>query len=443
MKYLYVVLATAAVTALAKPHGHVQAHRHAAVARRAATAVYVPGPVETVVIYELNGHSISEEEVRNGIANGTLTWGEDGILSSSAAVAPTPAPTANSQPVEINNVAHDPEPVEQSEPELPASTPEHTEQPTEYNEAPDPSSYHPVGEDGSCSDCDKPFPNRKFKCSEFPAGYGAFHLGNEGLGGWSGIQAPAKRDVAGYHDIMTVPTGSCPDGRCCSPGRFCSYACPNPYLKMSFPKMQGAKKESVGGLFCNSNGMLEMADGSLSKTLCGRGSSRVKIMVQSKLSKPVSLCRTDYPGTESETLPLTIDPGETKELANPDQKSYYFWDNKPTSAQYYVNNQGVSEAQACTWGNGEGDTGNRAPVNIGTSFDDILSNMGYTGLLQNKPTNPGAKLNFVIRFTGDGVSNPCSYKDGQYYNSYGGGNPDGCTASIADGKSLTIVFSDN
>jgi hypothetical protein len=122
-----------------------------------------------------------------------------------------------------------------------------------------------------------------------------------------------------------------------------------------------------------------------------------------------------------------VNPGETKELANPDQKSYYFWDNKPTSAQYYVNNQGVSEAQACTWGNGQGDTGNRAPVNIGTSFDDLISNMGYTGLLQNKPTNPDAKLNFVIRFTGDGVSNPCSYKNGQYYNADGRGNPDGCT----------------
>ncbi|KAJ4351637.1 Protein BZZ1 [Didymosphaeria variabile] len=441
MRYSTVVIAAAAATALAKPHGH--AHHHAAVAKRADAAVYVPGPVETVVIYELNGHSISEEDVRNGIANGTLTWGEDGSLSSSAAVAPTPPPPAKTQAVEINHVAQEPQPVEQSEPEPPASISEPMEQPSENVQAPDPMSYHPVGDDGSCPDCDKDFPNRKFNCSEFPAGYGAFHLGNEGLGGWSGIQAPAKRDVAGYHDIMTVPTGSCPGGECCSKGRFCSYACPNPYLKMSFPKLQGARKESVGGLFCNQDGKLEMADGSLSKTLCGKGSSRVKVMVQSKLSKPVSLCRTDYPGTESETLPLTINSGETKELANPDQKSYYFWDNKPTSAQYYVNNQGVSEAQACTWGSGQGDTGNRAPVNIGTSFDDILSNMGYTGLLQNKPTNPDAKLNFVIRFMGDGVSNPCSYKDGQYYNADGVGNPDGCTASIADGKTLTIVFTDN
>lgn len=296
------LLLTATATALAKPHGHAHAH-HAAVAKRAPSAVYVAGPVETVIVYELNGHSISEEDVRNGISNGTLTWGEDGTLSTSPAVAQTAALPAKSQSVEVNNVAQDPEPVKQSEPESPAPAPEPTEQPAEQpaenNEAPDPSSYHPVGDDGSCPDCDKPFPNRKFKCSEFPAGYGAFHLGNEGLGGWSGIQAPAKRDVAGFHDIMTVPTGSCPGGECCSPGRFCSYACPNPYLKMSFPKMQGAKKESVGGLFCNSNGMLEMADGSLAKTLCGKGSDHVKVIVQSKLSKPVSLCRTDYPGAFS------------------------------------------------------------------------------------------------------------------------------------------------
>lgn len=297
MRYTAVVLATVAAAALAKPHGH--AHRHAAIAKRADAAVYAPAPVETVVIYELNGHSISEEDVRNGIANGTLTWGEDGTLSSSVAVAvaPTPAPPAVTQAVEVNNVAHGPQPSVESNP-----APKPAEQSDEHSNLPDPKSYHPVGDDGDCPDCDKEFPNRKFNCSEFPTGFGAFHLGNEGLGGWSGIQAPAKRDVAGYHDIMTVPTGSCPDGGCCTSGRFCSYACPNPYLKMSFPKMQGAKKESVGGLFCNHEGKLEMADGSLSKTLCGKGSTRVKVQVQSKLSKPVSLCRTDYPGTPLITL---------------------------------------------------------------------------------------------------------------------------------------------
>ncbi|KAJ4305688.1 Protein BZZ1 [Kalmusia sp. IMI 367209] len=442
MRYLVAIITTAVATALAKPHGH--AHRHGA-AKRGDAVVYAPGPVETVVVYELNGHTISEEEVRNGIANGTLTWGEDGTLSSTIAavsIASTPTPTADTHALENNHVGEEPQPIEQSVPlaSKSMSEPEST-LPTEIAKTPQ---YQPVDEDGNCSDCDKEFPNREFDCGEFPAGFGAIHLGNEGLGGWSGIQAPAKRDVNGYHDIMTVPTGSCPHGDCCTRGRFCSYACPNPYLKMSFPKMQGARKESVGGLFCNKDGKLEMADGSLAKTLCGRGSTRMRVLIQSKLSKPVSICRTDYPGTESETLPLTIQPGETKEIANPDQGKYFFWDNKPTSAQYYINNQGVEESRACTWGNGQGDTGNRAPVNLGTSFDDINMNTGFPAIFPNKPTNPDAKLNFAIQFTGDGVSNPCSYKNGQYCLADGKCNTgDGCTSSVADGKTLTVVFTDS
>lgn len=289
------IIVAAAATALAKPHGH--AHRHG-IAKRGSPVVYAPGPVETVIVYELDGHSISEDDVRKGIANGTLTWGEDGNLSSSIPVVSLvaiPAPTANA------NAAQPDQP--EQEPDVAQPEPEH-ESPSQSPSFP--GSYEPLDKDGNCPDCDKEFPNRHFDCGSFPTGFGAIHVGNEGLGGWSGIQAPAKRDVAGFHDIMTVPTGSCPDGNCCTPGRFCSYACPNPYLKMSFPKMQGARKESVGGLFCNQNGKLEMADGSIAKTLCGIGSTRMRVFVQSKLSKPVSICRTDYPGLQSESFQRTL-----------------------------------------------------------------------------------------------------------------------------------------
>lgn len=297
MRYIVLALAAAAAAAVAKPHGH--AHRHIDAGKRANVVVPAAAPVETVIVYELNGHLISEDDVRNGIANGTLSWGEDGILSSSIVAAPTPAPTVETQSVDTNN-GQEPAPVQESP--APASAPAPSQQPE--SSPSDTDNYSPVQDDGSCPDCDKEFPNGKLDCGSFPYGYGAIGVASEGLGQWTGLQAPAngldygqsKRDVGSFFDIMTVPTGSCPDGSCCSPGRFCSYTCPNPYLKMAWPKAQGSRKESVGGLFCNKHNKLEMPDGSLAKTLCGRGSNRMKVQIQSKLSKPVSVCRTDYPG---------------------------------------------------------------------------------------------------------------------------------------------------
>jgi hypothetical protein len=99
-----------------------------------------------------------------------------------------------------------------------------------------------------------------------------------------------------------VPHGSCKDGSCCKPGTWCSYGCPNPYLKLSFPKTQGRTGQTIGGLYCNDNGMLEMADGSIGKTMCGRGSTEMTVKVHNKLSKSVSICRTDYPGKHMRPL---------------------------------------------------------------------------------------------------------------------------------------------
>jgi hypothetical protein len=98
---------------------------------------------------------------------------------------------------------------------------------------------------------------------------------------------------------MTVPHGTCSDGSCCTPGSFCSYSCPPGRLKSSWPEKQGARKQSVGGLYCNENGKLEMASGSIAKTLCVKGTDKVTIKVKNNLSVSESICRTDYPGRRS------------------------------------------------------------------------------------------------------------------------------------------------
>jgi hypothetical protein len=116
------------------------------------------------------------------------------------------------------------------------------------------------------------------------------------LGGWSGIQDPQYRGGDGFDVITTVVKGLCSDGTCCTAGSFCSYGCPNPYLKASFPSMQGRTGQTVGGLYCNDGGFLEMADGAIAKSLCVPGSKSMGVKVQNKLKKTVSFCRTDYPG---------------------------------------------------------------------------------------------------------------------------------------------------
>ncbi|CAI6332805.1 unnamed protein product [Periconia digitata] len=442
MKVTSLVFASAAALTFASPHPR-HAHRHA-LRKRADSTLYVPGPVETVMVYVLDGHAISEEDMINGIANGTLAWGDNGVLSSSSSAAvvaqPTPVPEPapekpfETAPINMPDVNAIPGPQVSKAPEV--------EEPPQSSS---PQDYKPIGNDGECADCDKEFRNDFHPCSKFPTGYGAIHLGNEGLGGWTGIQDPKERGSAGYDNIVTTAKGSCEGGECCKPGSFCSYACPNPYLKLSFPKKQGKTGQSVGGLYCNENGKLELADGSIGKTLCGKGTTHMKIRVENKLSKSVSICRTDYPGTESETIPFTLKPGESGELASPDQKSYYFWEGKPTSAQYYINKQGVPESEACTWGTGAKAVGNWAPANLGTSWDDINMNAGFAGLSQNKPTNPDDRLDFNIKFTGDGVQNPCSFKKstGEYCSGNNCGRDVGCTASIREGATLTMVFSDD
>jgi hypothetical protein len=109
------------------------------------------------------------------------------------------------------------------------------------------------------------------------------------------------------------------------------------------------------------------------------------------------------------TFPFTVSPGETGWLANPDQEKYFFWNDLPTSAQYYVNKAGVAEKDACTWGKEMQGKGNWAPAVFGTSFDDHVMNEGYSSLKQNELCKQ-ERLGYDITFIGAGVVSPCRYK---------------------------------
>lgn len=312
------IIAAVAVVTIAKPHRYVHHHAHGVAKRevRHDNVVYAPVAIETVIKYVLDNHDISAEDVRLGLANGTLEWGPDGNLSVSEAVPvalptspPSPPPSEPSlEPPQQKTRSTERKSMTQPAPVQPVQTP--TEKPSSQAQPQPPSQPAPesqintslktaaqlVDQDGKCASCDIEFPNNKIPCTKFPYGYGAMPLQQEGLGGWSGIQDPGYRGADGYDYIRTVVSGSCNDGSCCTSGSWCSYGCPNPYLKLSFPKKQGRTGQSVGGLYCNANGMLEMADGAIGKTLCGKGSKNMTVKVQNKLSKSVSICRTDYPG---------------------------------------------------------------------------------------------------------------------------------------------------
>ncbi|KAF1945903.1 SUN-domain-containing protein [Clathrospora elynae] len=468
MRLQYVSLAALAAVTAATPH-HMHRHAHGVAKRDDEDGlVYAPAVTQTKIVYWLDDHSISEKEARQGIANGTLTWGDDGNLSTSTtgpSALPTPAPTSK-QHSHVAGATSEPDPTHQKPaPEAPEPAPEQPEESAppvatpSSDPAPSPSpdaspAQQPdtssnawadmVDKNGHCAECDKEFPNGKISCTKFPYGYGALPLSNEGLGGWSGIQDPLYRGADGFDDITTVVKDSCSDGTCCTAGSFCSYGCPNPYLKASFPSKQGRTGQSVGGLYCNKNGYLEMADGKIANTLCVQGSKQMSVKVQNNLSKSVSFCRTDYPGTESMTFPVTVGPGETGFLANPDQNEYFFWEGLKTSAQYYVNKQGVPENEACTWGKEMQGKGNWSPTVFGTSFDDGPMQQGFSSLKQNELCK-NERLGYDITFTGDSVVSPCRYKSSTNQYCQGDACSDdmdrGCTAAIMHGD-LTVVLSD-
>ena len=130
------------------------------------------------------------------------------------------------------------------------------------------------------------------------------------------------------------------------------------------------------------------------------------------------------------TIPLNTQPGSTNPLTCPSEDSYYRWQGKSTSAQYYVNNMGVSVQGRCWWNKPGSNNGNYAPVNLGVGYS---AGQAWLSIIPNKPTNPDAQLNFEIELQGEQMSGKCKYSKGQYcsgdnYENCGG---DGCTVCIS------------
>jgi Beta-glucosidase (SUN family) len=134
-------------------------------------------------------------------------------------------------------------------------------------------------------------------------------------------------------------------------------------------------------------------------------------------------------GSEMMAIPVDSQPGSTKPLACPDAATYYSWEGKGTSAQYYINMPGYSIEKACVWGQSGDDFGNWAPANLGVGYSNGAA---WLAIFQNLPTQPNAKLPFTVEITGDSTSDKCRYQNGQYCSgaNYGTCSDKGCTVCV-------------
>ncbi|KAJ6445547.1 Secreted beta-glucosidase sun1 [Purpureocillium lavendulum] len=410
----YALAATMAASATASSHHHL--HRHAKkhggsrVEKRApdAVTVYVAGATATA--YEMGGKPYDAASAQACIKEGNcVVVGETTPTFSPPPPPPKPTTTskAAAQFIEKPSTTSSPPPpppktTTSQAPPPPASTQAKPAKSNSFN--------------SGATGVDAEFPSGKIKCSEFPSDYGALALDWLDLGKWSGLQFVPDFSP-GALSISNIVTGV--TGQTCSKGCMCSYACPPGYQKTQWSSAQGSTKQSIGGLYCNSNGYLELTRKSAT-TLCEKGAGGVTI--QNDLSEVVSTCRTDYPGTESMVIPLVAQPGGSVDVTNPVQSKYYQWDGQKTTAQYYINPKGLGPKDACVWNSPACPkcAGNWAGVNLGVGQDD--SGTTWIGLFANAPTST-AKLDFNIEITGD-VSIKCGYSNGQFT---GGSN--GCTVS--------------
>lgn len=438
----FALTAASAAVVLAQPHNHGHRHVHEHNKRDVTVTSWAPGPTDYVFV--LNGQEISAQEVCAGIEDNELKFVDDsdpGVCASLVATtsSTTSTTTTTSSP--------------------PTTTPaaETTSAPAEFYQAPgasaawggssagsgggfggssssppswgssapasqpsSPASSWPSS--GGGSGVGAAFPDGQLDCSAFPSEYGAVAVDYLGMGGWSGLQ---QVTIAGGF-VTHIVTGI--SGQSCTEGMMCSYACPPGYQKSQWPSTQGSTGQSVGGISC-SGGKLHLTNPSLSSSLCVAGVGNVQ--ATNNANGVVAICRTDYPGTESETVPVELQPGQSQPLTVPDAASYYEWQGQSTSAQYYLNPIGYGASQACQWGTPGTPLGNYAPMNFGVGAKGGVT---YISMFPNQPTT-SATFEGSVEIQGN-ISGSCKYSNGQYCSSTGCSST-GCTVSL-DGHWIGI-----
>lgn len=258
-----------------------------------------------------------------------------------------------------------------------------------------------------------PFQDGTIKCSDFPSGQGVISLPWIGLNGWASIM---------NFDGQTSTT--------CEDGFYCSYACQAGMSKTQWPDNQPSDGRSVGGLYCK-DGLLYRSN-TRSDYLCEWGSNSANAV--NNVDQSISLCRTDYPGSENMVIPTVVDAGSSKPMSVVQEDGYYKWQGKSTSAQYYVNNAGVSHESGCIWGSDGSGVGNWAPVVLGSGY---INGIAYLSIIPNPNNNQAPNFNVKIQAQdGATVNGDCKYENGKFT----GSSTDGCTVSVTSGVANFVFY---
>jgi len=395
----------------AQPHAHK--HRHVGAAKRhehvvveKRDAVTVTSVVAaTVTEYVMDGKKVSIQQAEEGIKGGDFIV----VGSTTPTFTPPPPPPSSTSTTASSSTTQAAQFFElksssSSSSSAPAPSPTATKSPAAGIDV-----DFPTGDDAP-------------SCDVFPSAYGAVPVDWLGTEGWTSLQQPAD---PGFHLGIKINTIVAPVKGGCKSGMFCSYACPAGYHKSQWPvDSQGATGQSVGGLWCDENNKLRLTRPDHPR-ICEKGAGGV--VVKNSLSKQVAVCGTDYPGSEAMVVPLAATPGGTFDLTNPDSSTYYVWDNKATTAQYYINPAGLGVEDGCVWVSPTmpDAAGNWSPMNIGVGKDAL--GITYISIFDNKPTS-NAKLDYNVKIHGD-VSIECKYENG----AYSSGSGSGCTVSLLDG----------
>ena len=131
-------------------------------------------------------------------------------------------------------------------------------------------------------------------------------------------------------------------------------------------------------------------------------------------------------------------PGQIYNLTCPSSKDYYTHQGDSTTAEYYINNQGVDLADACSWGKDGTNRGNWAPTYLGAG-EDLYGKtfVSIASTEQNFPTNH-IPLNYTITLIGEGLSGNCRLKNDKYCS---GDNYETCTSGPYAGCTVSIFVS--